>query len=224
MQSGRPHDVHEDPYSRDNNENIVGQPREQKFYAHAVDLNSRFASRTIPEGYTAQTPFDRNAELSSQPQAFSHGSRNEVHEIQQYNYVQSPHKQAILTSDNFTIPLNKSTFDPTGQQCPPGGNPRVSTTIWEDEGTLCFQVEAKQMTVARREGTSKKALFSSCADWRTDNDMINGTKLLNVAQMSRGKRDGILKNEPDRTVIKVGSMHLKGVWYVVSAIQQRRRS
>jgi hypothetical protein len=43
--------------------------------------------------------------------------------------------------------------------------------------------------------------------------MINGTKLLNVAGMSRGKRDGILKNEKGRVVVKVGAMHLKGVWY-----------
>lgn len=43
--------------------------------------------------------------------------------------------------------------------------------------------------------------------------MINGTKLLNVAGMSRGKRDGILKNERGRIVVKVGAMHLKGVWY-----------
>lgn len=42
--------------------------------------------------------------------------------------------------------------------------------------------------------------------------MINGTKLLNVTGMSRGKRDGILKNEKSRVVVKVGSMHLKGVW------------
>lgn len=42
--------------------------------------------------------------------------------------------------------------------------------------------------------------------------MINGTKLLNVAGMSRGKRDGILKNEKGRVVVKVGAMHLKGVW------------
>lgn len=48
-----------------------------------------------------------------------------------------------------------------------------------------------------------------------DNDMINGTKLLNVAGMSRGKRDGILKSEKQRNVVKVGAMHLKGVWYVV---------
>jgi protein SOK2 len=48
--------------------------------------------------------------------------------------------------------------------------------------------------------------------------MINGTKLLNVAGMSRGKRDGILKNEKGRVVVKVGAMHLKGVWYVVIII------
>ncbi|KAG1400810.1 hypothetical protein G6F58_010872 [Rhizopus delemar] len=45
-----------------------------------------------------------------------------------------------------------------------------------------------------------------------NNDMINGTKLLNVTGMSRGKRDGILKNEKGRVVVKVGAMHLKGVW------------
>lgn len=42
--------------------------------------------------------------------------------------------------------------------------------------------------------------------------MVNGTKLLNVTGMSRGKRDGILKNEKGRVVVKVGAMHLKGVW------------
>src|SRR5436305_3037608 len=31
--------------------------------------------------------------------------------------------------------------------------------------------------------------------------------------MSRGKRDGILKSEKSRNVVKVGAMHLKGVWY-----------
>jgi hypothetical protein len=47
--------------------------------------------------------------------------------------------------------------------------------------------------------------------------MINGTKLLNVAGMSRGKRDGILKNEKGRVVVKVGAMHLKGVWYSIQS-------
>jgi hypothetical protein len=46
----------------------------------------------------------------------------------------------------------------------------------------------------------------------TDNHMINGTKLLNVAGMTRGRRDGILKSEKVRHVVKIGPMHLKGVW------------
>lgn len=43
-------------------------------------------------------------------------------------------------------------FDTTGQIAPPGKKPRVTGTLWEDEGTLCFQVEAKGISVARREG------------------------------------------------------------------------
>jgi len=46
----------------------------------------------------------------------------------------------------------------------------------------------------------------------SDNHMINGTKLLNVAGMTRGRRDGILKSEKVRHVVKIGPMHLKGVW------------
>jgi enhanced filamentous growth protein 1 len=51
-----------------------------------------------------------------------------------------------------------------------------------------------------------------------DNHMINGTKLLNVAGMTRGRRDGILKSEKMRHVVKIGPMHLKGVWYVIHVL------
>lgn len=87
-------------------------------------------------------------------------------------------------------------FDTSGQIAPPGMKPRVTATLWEEEGTLCFQVEAKGVCVARRE----------------DNHFINGTKLLNVAGMTRGRRDGILKSEKTRHVVKIGPMHLSGVW------------
>lgn len=93
-------------------------------------------------------------------------------------------------------PQQNHTFDTTGQIAPPGMKPRVTATLWEDEGSLCFQVEANGVCVARRE----------------DNHMINGTKLLNVAGMTRGRRDGILKSEKTRHVVKIGPMHLKGVW------------
>ena len=45
-------------------------------------------------------------------------------------------------------------FDTTGQVAPPGMKPRVTATLWEDEGSLCFQVEARGICVARREGQS----------------------------------------------------------------------
>ena len=68
--------------------------------------------------------------------------------------------------------------------------------MWEDENTLCYQVEANGVNVVRR----------------ADNNFINGTKLLNVTRMTRGRRDGMLKAEKIRHVVKIGSMHLKGVW------------
>lgn len=95
--------------------------------------------------------------------------------------------------DELETPPSNSTL---GQLQPPGIRPRVTTTMWEDEKTLCYQVDANNVSVVRR----------------ADNNMINGTKLLNVAQMTRGRRDGILKSEKMRHVVKIGSMHLKGVW------------
>ncbi|KAE8131387.1 apses transcription factor StuA [Aspergillus pseudotamarii] len=98
--------------------------------------------------------------------------------------------------NNTGTPMQGYVYDATGQVAPPGAKPRVTATLWEDEGSLCYQVEARGVCVARRE----------------DNHMINGTKLLNVAGMTRGRRDGILKSEKIRHVVKIGPMHLKGVW------------
>ncbi|KAK5628822.1 hypothetical protein RRF57_004537 [Xylaria bambusicola] len=47
---------------------------------------------------------------------------------------------------------NYQGFDTSGQIAPPGMKPRVTATLWEDEGSLCFQVEARGICVARREG------------------------------------------------------------------------
>jgi protein SOK2 len=50
-------------------------------------------------------------------------------------------------------PQQQHQMDTTGQTGPPGIKPKVTATLWEDEGSLCFQVEAKGVCVARREGT-----------------------------------------------------------------------
>ena len=62
--------------------------------------------------------------------------------------------QGVLQSWNAAASQSYQphTFDHTGQVAPPGMKPRVTATLWEDEGSLCFQVEAKGVCVARREG------------------------------------------------------------------------
>jgi hypothetical protein len=84
----------------------------------------------------------------------------------------------------------------SGQVTSLGMKPMVTANFWEDEGTLCFQVESEGICVARR----------------GDNHMINGTKVLAVAGMERRYRDSMLKSEKDRHVMKRGPMHLRGVW------------
>lgn len=45
-----------------------------------------------------------------------------------------------------------------------------------------------------------------------DNHMINGTSLLKVAGIRRGVRDGILKSEKMRHLIRSGPDLYRGVW------------
>lgn len=49
-------------------------------------------------------------------------------------------------------PPQNHQHDTTGQLAPAGMKPRVTATLWEDEGSMCFQVEAKGVCVARRDG------------------------------------------------------------------------
>jgi protein SOK2 len=82
------------------------------------------------------------------------------------HFTHSPHPQPPYGGHHFQSEYHHDPFqysgggfrnyvsDPSGQSGPPGMKPRVTTTLWEDEGTLCFQVEAKGICVARREGMS----------------------------------------------------------------------
>lgn len=55
-------------------------------------------------------------------------------------------------------------YDINGQLQPPGAKPRVTATLWEDEGSLCYQVEAKGVCVARREGTILQPSLLFCVE------------------------------------------------------------
>ncbi|GMF07354.1 unnamed protein product [Ambrosiozyma monospora] len=74
--------------------------------------------------------------------------------------------------------------------------PKVSYVWWEDQNVQCYVWEYNGVLVLRR----------------SDNDMINGTKMLNTKGITRGRRTGMLKNEKIRHVIKYGSMPFIGIW------------
>ncbi|KAF2835618.1 cell pattern formation-associated protein stuA [Patellaria atrata CBS 101060] len=195
------------------------QPYQDVHQNHISAAPTHAASSGPPTGMTHYPPYQQPSVLQSAPPNYSSAPST----YSQYAYgggmppVSAAHAVSSSMSNALVpgaLPLPAMTagapgagslsgsqnyphtFDTTGQVAPPGMKPRVTATLWEDEGSLCFQVEAKGVCVARRE----------------DNHMINGTKLLNVAGMTRGRRDGILKSEKTRHVVKIGPMHLKGVW------------
>jgi len=126
---------------------------------------------------------------------YSQSPYDPVHQVVDYrqqHYNQGPELPLPSMASNYGPP----TMDTTGQIQPPNMRPKLTTSVFEEEGSVCYQVDVNGICVARRE----------------DNHMINGTKLLNVAGMTRGRRDGILKAEKQKNVVKIGPMHLKGVW------------
>ncbi|KAF2760048.1 apses-domain-containing protein [Pseudovirgaria hyperparasitica] len=181
----------------------VHQPHSSSL-AHAPPNGAQSSMSHYPSQYQ-QPPILQHGQPSYGSQSqYGHAYSNGVpsgYQVQSHmNPSVAPLPAMSTSGPGSTLPASQyngsHTFDQTGQVAPPGMKPRVTATLWEDEGTLCFQVEAKGICVARRE----------------DNHMINGTKLLNVAGMTRGRRDGILKSEKVRHVVKIGPMHLKGVW------------
>jgi hypothetical protein len=148
-------------------------------------------------------PDYRSELVFSRKRAFSTELENEddVKDFRRVRLVST--KKRIKRSDYIpesSTPLTASSpvFSLAGAcpVAPPGATPGVTTTMWEDEDSLCFQVVTDGICIARRE----------------NNHMINGTKLLSVAGMNRGCRDVILNAEKTRHVIRLGPAHLKGVW------------
>lgn len=154
--------------------------------------------QSTPRPAQAGYAYDPSQQMPPAPQGYYHPYDPNAAVMHHQPQQQQQQQMAISAAAQFPSMINAISVTPNslGQTPPPGIKPRVTTTLWEDEGTLCFQVEARGICVARRE----------------DNNMINGTKLLNVAGMTRGRRDGILKSEKCRHVVKIGTMYLKGVW------------
>lgn len=183
------------------------QPHQQAGGILPLQYNAAYATLTPQQPLQPQYYYDPNLPQIQIPSTTTPNNNNNSNTtsnttgttnvtdeyLQQAQTLQArPHIQMTLNGPTSTI-----TKPPVpSYRTVPHTNYGVITTMWEDENTLCYQVEANGVNVVRR----------------VDNNFINGTKLLNVTKMTRGRRDGILKAEKVRHVVKIGSMHLKGVW------------
>lgn len=184
---------HNSMLASDNYANQNSTPRVLEPYPTAPLQNT---NRESFSPYSRQPPYGPPHSPYGPPQPYN-TSPEYQHSAPPQQYTPLPSVSTFMSADGY---VNSGSglhaFDTTGQIQPPGMRPRLTTSLSEEEGSLCFQVDVNGICVARRE----------------DNHMINGTKLLNVVGMTRGRRDGILKAEKQKQVVKIGPMHLKGVW------------
>lgn len=63
------------------------------------------------------------------------------------------HKNILFLAHNQTkFNTNTHYYPYTQPQRPLVSRPRLTTTLWEDEGTVCYQVDVNGICVARRQG------------------------------------------------------------------------
>lgn len=72
----------------------------------------------------------------------------------------------------------------------------ISKVYWMEQDTYCYQFELGPHRICRRE----------------DTHFINASKLIRLAPMTRGRRDGILRSEKVRYITRKGQTDFKGVW------------
>lgn len=108
--------------------------------------SSRVAEATLSQG-TALGPDNATEVMRSLGSSVLEA--NDVKTRQTTATLRVDGKPPLTPIASLTAPPN---FDTTGQVRPLGGTPRVTTILWEDEGTRCFQVEAEGVNVLRREG------------------------------------------------------------------------
>lgn len=80
---------------------------------------------------------------------------------------------------------------------------KVFAKYWSTDGIFYYCMKINNVSVCRRSNDS----------------YINGTKLLNAANLTRGRRDGMLKKTKDKFIVRNGIAPLRGVWIPLSVAQ-----
>jgi hypothetical protein len=113
--------------------------------------------------YRPNTAFDRPSFHNSLAEEHHHHNHHHHHQ-QQHNEIDSYHNWSSSSPHHHSSSHHSSSHQTPAiygnyysnnnasmlSSQPP--RPKITTNLWEDEGTLCFQVDAKGICVARRQG------------------------------------------------------------------------
>ncbi|GAA96707.1 hypothetical protein E5Q_03379 [Mixia osmundae IAM 14324] len=186
---------------RSTSESLVGSPRNglARIYDPSMS-NSPEMPVSALFGHQRGGSFAFKATPKDSDLALSGGSLA-PHETSAAASPRSPHSPESQPSTPSSHKLSSGSRGSPAPSTVPTATPTPKSNMvtlkhWDEEDTDVYLIHTGAFTLARR----------------ADDDAINGTKLLNVTGITRGKRDGLLKIEPNRRVVKVGLMHYKGVW------------
>jgi len=155
--------------------------------------NRRNASATEEGGLVRER---RQAEMEREQDTVSSPAIEPTTSSTTQSLARSPGAHTISDSDSDSKNHPPVPFGRAGKIAPPGTSSNFTTALWKDEGCLCYQVETRGVSVARRD----------------DNRMINGTKLLTLAGMTAARKGVLLRREKTKHVVKLGPTQFNGVW------------
>lgn len=114
------------------------------------------------------------------------------------NLEHTASKMEDQSSKNYNLANRKSNINSMELE-----SRKVFAKYWSTDGVFYYCMEINNVSVCRRSIDS----------------FVNGTKLLNAANLTRGRRDGLLKKVTNKFVVRNGIAPLRGVWIPLHVAQ-----
>ncbi|XBW36972.1 hypothetical protein QEN19_002552 [Hanseniaspora menglaensis] len=119
--------------------------------------------------------------------------------------------ETSLSKQNSSLLASSRFFQQPADKNDPSKNPnarKVFAKYWSSDGVFYYCMKINNVHVCRRSNDS----------------YVNGTKLLNAANLTRGRRDGLLKKASNKFIVRSGIAALRGVWIPLALAQQYAKS
>ena len=115
-------------------------PQQYSNYGYANGVTSpQSATGPMSSSYPSQ-----NIQLPGKGSDIRSVSQSNIISALNANSAPHPSYGAQSNAPSQGYPPTQQPFDITGQIAPPGMKPRVTATLWEDEGSLCFSGRGKR--------------------------------------------------------------------------------